>query len=60
MYEFGGWLWFIINVLMVFVLGAAMVYGVMRWRSAPRVSRRRDEATREVYDKAAKAEDADR
>jgi hypothetical protein len=30
--ELGGWLWFLIDVVMVLVLGIALVYGTMQWR----------------------------
>lgn len=50
--EAGGWLWLLINVLLVAVLGAGLIYGVMMWRRRrrdARTERMRDEATREAY-----------
>jgi hypothetical protein len=34
--EFGGWLWFTIDVIMVLMLGAVMIYGTMQWRQRRR------------------------
>jgi len=34
--ELGGWLWFTIDVIMVLVLGAMMIYGTMQWRQRRR------------------------
>jgi hypothetical protein len=48
----GGWLWLVIDVLFVVILAAGLVYGIAMWRSRrrdPKVERRRDEATRELY-----------
>jgi heme/copper-type cytochrome/quinol oxidase subunit 2 len=50
--ELGGWLWFVVDVLFVVVLGAAMVYGAVAYRRRSRnrnVEQNRDEATRELY-----------
>jgi hypothetical protein len=50
--DLGGWLWFVIDVIFVALLGAAMVYGIMRWRNRPHdpaTEQVRDEATRRSY-----------
>jgi heme/copper-type cytochrome/quinol oxidase subunit 2 len=50
--ELGGWLWFVVDVLFVVVLGAAMVYGAVAYRRRSRnrnVEQNRDEATRQLY-----------
>ena len=46
-----GWMWFIINVLFVAALGAAMIYGTMMWRKrrSRGMQQVRDEKTRELY-----------
>lgn len=52
--DFSGWLWFVVDVVMVVALGAAIVYGAWRWRRArhgPQAERTRDEATKNVYRK---------
>jgi hypothetical protein len=51
----GGWLWLVIDVLFVVILAAGLVYGIAMWRSRrrdPKVERRRDEATRELYQRS--------
>jgi hypothetical protein len=53
--EQGGWLWFVIDVGLVAILGAALVYGVMMWRNRPKnraTEQVRNEATRDVYREA--------
>jgi hypothetical protein len=50
--DLGGWMWLIIDVLLVAVLGGAIVYGIVMWRRRyrdPTTQRIRDEATREAY-----------
>ena len=47
-----GWLWLFIDVGLVVLLAAAMIYGIIMWRNRsrnPRVERQRDEATRENF-----------
>ncbi|HVZ53095.1 MAG TPA: hypothetical protein VG986_14085 [Pseudolabrys sp.] len=51
-HEIGGWLWLVIDVVMVAVLGGALIYGTMRWRAwkrRPDASEQRDRATRELF-----------
>jgi flagellar biosynthesis/type III secretory pathway M-ring protein FliF/YscJ len=53
----GSWTWLLIDVVFVVILGAAIVYGVMMTRRRRRdrgAEARRDEATRELYDKRAR------
>jgi len=50
--DWGGWMWFVIDVLAVAVLGGAIIYGTSMWRHRsrdPEVERRSDEATRDLY-----------
>ena len=50
--DWGGWMWFVIDVLAVGILGGAMWYGTFQWRNRPRdpeIERRSDEATRNLY-----------
>ncbi len=48
--DFGGQLWFVVDVVFVALLALAMVYALLRWR-APRPSddTRTDAATRQLY-----------
>lgn len=49
----GGYLWGLIDVIGVAVLAAALIYGVMRWRSRSKsgaVEAARDRATDRVYE----------
>ncbi|MEA2975988.1 MAG: hypothetical protein QOF19_1508 [Alphaproteobacteria bacterium] len=49
----GGWLWFLIDVVMVGALGVALAYGIIAWRKRPRdpaTERARDDATRRAYE----------
>ena len=47
----GGWLWLLIDVGLVAVLAAALMYGVLAWQRGRSRStdQARDEATRELY-----------
>jgi hypothetical protein len=50
--QLSGWLWFFIDVGLVLILGAAMVYGIMKWRHRrhdPAMEQARDNATARVY-----------
>jgi hypothetical protein len=50
----GGWMWILIDVGFVAVLGAALIYGIMQWRNrtkSPATQERRDQATRRLFDK---------
>ena len=42
----GGWLWLVIDVAMVALLGAALIYGTAKWRQ-----RRRDHARQQLRDR---------
>lgn len=56
--EGGGWLWFILDVLGVAILAAALIYGMATWRRRPKspaAERAREEAVRENYRQAARA-----
>jgi hypothetical protein len=49
----GGWLWFVIDVLLVGALGVGIAYGIMMWRrrrTDPQTERIRDAATRRAYE----------
>ena len=51
-YDWGGWMWVIIDIVAVLILAAAMIYGGYMWRRRPQDSeslRKSDEATRELY-----------
>ena len=53
--ESGGWTWLLIGVVFVAILGAAILYGIMMTRRRRRdrlTQARRDEGTRELYDKS--------
>jgi hypothetical protein len=46
----GGWLWLVIDVGFVAILGLALAWGTMQWRQmSARQKQRRDEATRDQY-----------
>jgi hypothetical protein len=50
--QLSGWLWFLIDVVLVAALAAAMIYGIVRWRRrrrSPVIDHARDEATQRVY-----------
>jgi hypothetical protein len=44
--DYGGWMWFLIDVIAVAILAAALIYGTMHWR------RRRSRALNQVRDDA--------
>ena len=47
-----GWLWFLVNVIFVIVLGATLAYGLFQWRHRNKsLDRLRDRKTRELYQK---------
>ena len=51
-HDWGGWMWVIIDVLAVAILGAGMAYGGFMWRRRPQdpaTTRASDDATRELY-----------
>lgn len=48
----GGYLWLLMDVGLVVILGGAIFYGIMQWRRRsrrPAVEQARDEATRRLY-----------
>ena len=50
--DWGGWMWFVIDVLAVAVLGGTIAYATSMWRRRsrdPEIERRSDEATRDLY-----------
>jgi len=47
MHDYGGWMWLIIDVVMVAILAAALIYGIGMWRQ-----RRRDRITEQMRDDA--------
>ena len=47
MHDYGGWMWLVIDVVMVAALAAALLYGIGMWRK-----RHRDRTTQEVRDEA--------
>jgi hypothetical protein len=50
--QLSGWLWLLIDVALVAVLGAAMIYGIMKWRHRrqdPAMEKVRDDVTRRLY-----------
>ena len=50
--QLSGSLWLLIDVALVALLAAAMIYGIMKWRHRrrdPAMERARDDATRRVY-----------
>ncbi len=60
MNELGGWLWIVIDVVAVAVLGAAIAYAAMQWRhrrkdAAAQIAR--DRATRELYRQESRSAD---
>jgi hypothetical protein len=49
----GGWLWFVIDVILVGALGIGIAYGIMMWRRRRRdlgAQVARDAATHRAYD----------
>jgi hypothetical protein len=49
----GGWLWFIIDVILVAALGIGIAYGIIAWRRRrkdPTIERVRDAATHRGYE----------
>lgn len=49
--EAGGWMWLLMDVVLVAVLAAAMAYGILVWRrrGSGAVSRVRDQAIERLY-----------
>lgn len=42
--EAGGWMWLLIDVALVAILAAALVYGIMAWRRRSAAAERQGEA----------------
>jgi hypothetical protein len=57
--EQGGWLWFVLDVIGVAILGLALAYGVMAWRKrrSRLANQVRDEATERLYHEKSEPED---
>jgi hypothetical protein len=50
MQDYGSWLWLIVDVGFVVLLGAALAYAMMHWRTRTRADKAAgDRATRELY-----------
>lgn len=52
MSDAGGWLWLVIDVGLVALLGAALIYGSVmwrRWRQHPTHVAEREQKTRELF-----------
>jgi flagellar biosynthesis/type III secretory pathway M-ring protein FliF/YscJ len=50
--QLSGWLWFVVDVVFVALLVAAIIYGIMKWRHRrqdPAMEQVRENATRRVY-----------
>ena len=50
--DWGEWMWFVIDLVAVAILGGAIAYGSVMWRQRPQdpeTQRRSDETTRELY-----------
>ena len=53
MNDVGGWLWFVIDVILVAGLAIGLAYGLMAWRrrrTDPQTENIRDAATRRAYE----------
>jgi len=51
--DYGGWMWFLIDVIAVAILAAAIIYGSMHWRKrrSRALNQARDDATDRLYHK---------
>jgi type II secretory pathway pseudopilin PulG len=47
MHDYGGWMWLLIDVILVAILAASLIYGIGMWRQ-----RHRDRVTEQVRDEA--------
>ena len=55
MQDFSGWLWFLIDVILVGALGLGIAYGIIasrRRRRDPRTEQLRDAGTRRAYEES--------
>ena len=53
MEDAGGWLWLVIDVILVAALGIGIAYGIMAWRrrrTGPGTEAMRDAATHRAYE----------
>jgi hypothetical protein len=54
MHDYGGWMWLFIDVILVAILAASLIYGIGMWRQRHRnraTEQVRDEATDRLYHK---------
>jgi membrane protein implicated in regulation of membrane protease activity len=55
--DVSGWLWLVLDVVMVAVLGIALAYGVASWRRRRRsIEQASERATAQLYDREAERE----
>ncbi|MBW8727058.1 MAG: hypothetical protein JF625_18175 [Inquilinus limosus] len=50
--DIGGWLWLVVDVLLVAILAGGMIYGTMQWRRrrrSPEMRRVSEETVRRNY-----------
>jgi flagellar biosynthesis/type III secretory pathway M-ring protein FliF/YscJ len=50
----GGWLWLVMDVGFVVVLAAALIYGIVMWRTRSRnpvVENQREQATKRLFER---------
>lgn len=53
----GGWLWFVIDVLMVAALAVALIYATVFWRRRRgRLEQESERATKQLYEREAERE----
>jgi hypothetical protein len=55
MSDTGGWLWLLVDVILVGLLAAGLIYGTIAWRSRRR-SAQTEQATRDLYRRGAERE----
>jgi hypothetical protein len=52
MHDYGGWMWLLIDVVLVAVLAGALIYGIGMWRKRSRAAEQvGEEATDRLYRK---------
>jgi membrane protein implicated in regulation of membrane protease activity len=52
----GGWLWFVIDVVMVAVLAVPLIYATVLWRRRNRLEQVSERATAQLYEREAERE----